>query len=223
MVKVFVHSQKSRQTTGKKGENPVLAGAAALCYHLASNRTASGPSQYPPGSRPMTSETTSRPGLARCAACLCYEALLLLALLLVATAIFTAVIRAADVTFWTRLALRLILLALVFVYFGLSWVRHGQTVAMKAWGIRLVRADGGAIAWAQATLRFVLAASLIIGLPALAYAGSLRSNGHASAPLSLLWALAPFLFAAFDSQRRFLHDRLAGTRLQRVVRPARSR
>ncbi|WP_246542713.1 RDD family protein [Paludibacterium yongneupense] len=169
----------------------------------------------------MSTAPNTRPGLARCAACLCYESLLLIALLLVATALFTALAHALGPLPWQLPILRLLLLGVVFAYFGLSWVKNGQTVAMKAWGIRLVGADGAPLGWRQAGLRFAIAVCLVVGLPALAYAGSLRGHGHASAPLALLWGLATFVFGGLDPQRRFLHDRLAGTRLQLV--PKRTR
>ena len=65
-------------------------------------------------------------------------------------------------------------------YFLWCWLRGGQTLAMKAWHIRLVD-----VTPRKALLRFLLA------LPFL--------------PISILWAL-------FDRDRQFLHDRLAGTR-----------
>jgi uncharacterized RDD family membrane protein YckC len=67
-------------------------------------------------------------------------------------------------------------------YFMGCWLRGGQTLAMKAWGIRLVQ-----VTPRKALIRLILAALLL--------------------PISILWAL-------FDRDRQFLHDRLAGTRLE---------
>lgn len=74
-------------------------------------------------------------------------------------------------------------------YFVWCWHRGGQTLPMKTWRLRLVCAEGGPVPLRRAALRYVLAC-LSIGL-----AGS------------------GFVWAAFDRDRQFLHDRLAGTRL----------
>jgi len=68
-------------------------------------------------------------------------------------------------------------------YFIWCWLRGGQTLAMKAWRIRL---EG--VSPRNALLRFLLALLLV------------------PTGISILWAL-------FDRDRQFLHDRLAGTRL----------
>jgi uncharacterized RDD family membrane protein YckC len=84
-----------------------------------------------------------------------------------------------------------LLLAGYFVWF---WRHGGQTLAMQTWRIRLVRArDGLAPTLGQALLRYVLA------WPSVLFYG-----------VGLIWAL-------FDRDRQFLHDRLAGTRLVRVA------
>lgn len=74
-------------------------------------------------------------------------------------------------------------------YFGWLWRRNGQTLAMQTWKIRLVSAEGGPLAPRQILLRYLASwPSLLIG------------------GLGLIWAL-------FDRDRQFLHDRIAGTRL----------
>jgi uncharacterized RDD family membrane protein YckC len=74
-------------------------------------------------------------------------------------------------------------------YFLRCWLRGGQTLAMKAWRIRVVDITPG-----KALLRF-------------AYAVILVPTG-----LSALWIF-------FDKDRQFLHDRLAGTRLVLIPTP----
>jgi len=74
-------------------------------------------------------------------------------------------------------------------YFVGCWRLRGRTPAMNAWSLRLVGADGARITLRQATLRYVCAwPSLMLG------------------GIGIVCAL-------FDPQRRFLHDRLAGTQL----------
>ena len=73
-------------------------------------------------------------------------------------------------------------------YFVFCWVRGGQTLAQKAWGLRVTAADGSLLQWHRATLRYLLA---------------MISIGSC---IGLLWAV-------FDPQHQFLHDRLAGSRI----------
>lgn len=77
-------------------------------------------------------------------------------------------------------------------YFLWFWLRAGQTLPMRTWKIRLVKADGYGSRliepW-RLVLRFALA------WPSLLLFGC-----------GVFWAL-------FDSERQFLHDRLAGTRI----------
>ncbi|HRH82377.1 MAG TPA: RDD family protein [Thiobacillaceae bacterium] len=90
-----------------------------------------------------------------------------------------------------RLAFQLYLLLCAGLYFILTWHRGGQTLAMKTWRIRLVDGQGGCPALGRCVLRYVLAVA-----------------GLVAGGLGFLWAL-------WDPQRQFLHDRLAGTLLVR--------
>lgn len=90
------------------------------------------------------------------------------------------------------LALRdLWLVALATAYFVLSWTRVGATIGMRAWGLRLVRADGTRLDARVALLRLGLA---VLSLAALG---------------------AGFWFAMLDDERRTWHDRVCGTRMTR--------
>jgi uncharacterized RDD family membrane protein YckC len=113
-----------------------------------------------------------------------YEAVLLFAVAFFAAWLFYFASGGADTTHgWPRFALQL-LIGLVFAgYFLWSWLRGGQTLAMKAWKIRLVD-----VTPQKALLRFVLACVTV------------------PTGIFVVWAL-------FDREGQFLHDRLAGTRL----------
>lgn len=113
-----------------------------------------------------------------------YEALLLFAVAFFAAWLFFFASGGRDATAgWPRHGLQL-LIGLAFAgYFLWSWLRGGQTLAMKTWGVRLVGVTPG-----KALLRFLLALVLV------------------PTGISIVWAL-------FDRDRQFLHDRLAGTRL----------
>lgn len=169
----------------------------------------------------MKATTPPSPGLKRRLACLAYESLLMLALLLLPSALFTWLKAEIGASFWLDKLLQLALLAVLFAYFGLSWVRGGQTVAMKAWRLKLETTDGRAIGWTQACLRFLVVLVLVVGVPVAAYVGMDRSDPHA-ARLALLWCLVPFLWCYFDPQGQYLHDRLCGTRLILLPRSPRA-
>jgi len=128
--------------------------------------------------------TATTPGLPRRLASMVYEAILLLAVGFFAAWLFFFASGGRDATAGALRHLLQLFVALVFAgYFLWSWLRGGQTLAMKAWKIRLVE-----VTPAKALLRFVLALVLVPSL------------------ISLLWSL-------FDRDRQFLHARLAGTRL----------
>ena len=113
-----------------------------------------------------------------------YEAILLFAVAFFAGWLFFAASGGRDATAGAlRHVLQLLILVMFAAYFLWCWLRGGQTLPMKAWRIRLVGVTPG-----KALLRFVLA---LVLLPT---------------GVSVLWAL-------FDPERQFLHDRLAGTRL----------
>lgn len=88
-----------------------------------------------------------------------------------------------------HLAQQLALAAVTAAYFVVSWARGGQTIGMRAWRLRVVDREGGALPWSRALLRFVVVA--------------------ASAGLGLLWSLV-------DRERRGWHDRAAGSRVVRL-------
>lgn len=166
-------------------------------------------------------DSLKTPGFKRRLACLLYEILLMLALLLAASAVITPLKAAIGASFWLDQLIFLFFLAVLFTYFGLSWVKNGQTVAMKAWRLQLVTAEGGRITWGHAGLRFGVIVVLIIGVPIIAYLG-MGGSDVKTARLSLLWTLVPFLYAYFDPQRLYLYDRLCGTRMVLLPKTPRS-
>jgi uncharacterized RDD family membrane protein YckC len=124
------------------------------------------------------------PGLPRRLASILYEALLLFAVAFFAAWLFFFASGGHDATSgWPRYMLQLLIALMFAAYFLWSWLRGGQTLAMKAWHIRLVEVTPG-----KALLRLVLTALLVPTL------------------VSIVWAV-------FDRDQQFLHDRLARTRL----------
>ncbi len=135
-------------------------------------------------------------GLPRRLAAALYDLLLLIALWMVVSALFlplaggNAPMPGSALVHWHRLALVLATAG----FFIAFWKSGGQTLGMRAWGIKLVRADGKAATWRDCTVRFL------------------------AALLSLLPLGAGFWWAAFDTNKRAWHDLLSGTRLRRVIR-----
>lgn len=90
---------------------------------------------------------------------------------------------------WMRHAFQVYLFLAIGLYLVGTWRRRGQTLAMKTWKLRLVGANGARITLRQAMVRYACAW-----------------------PCLLLGGVG-ILYAPFDRQRQFLHDRLAGTRI----------
>ena len=131
---------------------------------------------------------TNTPGLMRRLGGVLYDGLTLVALWLLASAVFTSfygVVSAGQ----PRLLLQVFSLLVIAGYFLWCWTHGGQTLAMRAWRIRVVHANGMPLTLLGAILRFLLAGSGIL-------AGG----------LGLWWAL-------LDRDGQFLHDRLAKTRI----------
>lgn len=131
------------------------------------------------------------PPRSRLLASLFYESILLAGVLFLAAALFTGLIH-GGVDGWTRLALQFWLASVAGIYFCGQWSRTGQTLPMKTWRLRLVDETGKPPSTVRAAARYVAAV-----------AGSLACG------IGLLWML-------FDPDRRYLHDRMTGTRIIRV-------
>lgn len=126
-------------------------------------------------------------GIWRRLAALAYEAILLFAILFISGYLFVALAGRAPQGL-LRWLFYGYLLSVCGAYFVFCWVRSGQTLAQKSWGLRVIATDGSLLSWHKAALRYLLA---------MASVGS---------GIGLLWAM-------FDPQHQFLHDRLVGSRL----------
>jgi uncharacterized RDD family membrane protein YckC len=105
------------------------------------------------------------PGLARRLASMAYESLLVFGVAFFATWIFFFASGGRNATAGVaRAELQVFILLVLAGYFLWCWLRGGQTLAMRAWKIRLVDVTPG-----KAVARFLIAAALL--------------------PLSILWAL----------------------------------
>jgi uncharacterized RDD family membrane protein YckC len=120
-------------------------------------------------------------------ASLLYEAILLAAVLWCAGFLYAFVQHASGFAV-PRWVYQFYLLLVAGVYFVTQWGK-GQTLAMKTWRIRLVSRNGGRIGLGRGVLRYLIACVSVLSLG------------------------AGFVWALFDSERQFLHDRIAATRL----------
>jgi uncharacterized RDD family membrane protein YckC len=155
--------------------------------------------------------------LARRFASLAYEATLWTALVLVIGFLTVPLVSAApagaDGLRIPDLPARVLTFALVFggpaLYYAWAWTGGRRTLPMKTWRMRLMRADGTGLDTRTALVRYV-AAWIGPALALLAY-GALQ---HWGLGVQALWLIAlNYLWPLVDPERRFLHDRIAGTRI----------
>ena len=141
-----------------------------------------------------------------------YESTLLFGVAFMATWLFQFAAAGAIVDGWQRTALQLYLAGVFAAYFLWCWLRGGQTLAMKAWGIRLVVPGQKKISARLALIRLGLAAVLVGSFWA-ALLGAFVHRDPLIAFVTLAISGIGLGWALFDRDRQFLHDRLAGTRL----------
>jgi len=157
-------------------------------------------------------EAGAAPGIARRIFSMLYEATLLFAVAFIATWLFQFAAGGAIVTGWQRTALQAYLAAVFAAYFMWCWLRGGQTLAMKAWGIRLVVPGKARVPPAVAIKRLVLAGAFV-GAFCAALLGAFMHRNPWIAFITLAISGSGIGWALFDRDRQFLYDRLAGTRL----------
>jgi uncharacterized RDD family membrane protein YckC len=159
----------------------------------------------------------SAPPLARRLGSLLYDGLVVVALMLLVVAIFSLVTTAAPGLPHQRP----LLLALCFVtiggYFIYCW-RNGQTLAMRAWRIRIEDMQGRPLTRGRACVRYILgwvwiAPPLALIAVAKPYAHSISSVLSVSAGAMLAWVLLWAAASLLHPQRQFWHDVVAGTRI----------
>jgi uncharacterized RDD family membrane protein YckC len=132
-------------------------------------------------------------GVWRRLASMLYELLLVCAIAFIAGLLFYGA-ASGQLSGVLRHIFQVYLVVVLGLYFVWCWHQGGQTLPMKTWGLRLVRADGGPISIRKGTLRYLLAC------------------------FSVLCAGIGYFWAFIDRDGQFLHDRLAGTRIIRTGR-----
>ncbi len=151
------------------------------------------------------------PGLARRMAAFLYEGVLLFGVVMVAGYLYSSLTQQRH-ALQGKHGLQAFLFVVLAIYFVGFWSRGGQTVAMRAWNIRLVDRHGQPVSQPRALLRYLL--SWLWFLPALA---AIHLAGLTSGPAMFSTIAAGVAgYAALvllRPDRQFWHDAVCGTRL----------
>lgn len=108
---------------------------------------------------------------------------------------------------------------LLYFFIGLAW--KGQTVGASVMQLMVIRSDGRPLGVLGSMARVIglLVYVLIVALGIIVAFAFRDSTPIAAAAIGVTFLLAAFgfIWAAFDSRRRTLHDRIAGTIVVRLV------
>lgn len=166
-----------------------------------------------PAQAPETPATASAPppGLARRLAAFVYEGVLLFGVTMISAYLFSSLTQQRH-ALQGKTGLQAFLFVILAIYFTWFWSRGGQTVAMKAWHIRLVMADGSAVPQSRALLRYLLCWLWFVPALATAYLAGLHGSGSITA-IVFVGVAAYAGLARLRPDRQFWHDAVCGTRL----------
>jgi uncharacterized RDD family membrane protein YckC len=157
------------------------------------------------------------PPLHRRLCSLLYDWLVADAVMLLVVAIFSLITTAAPGLSHQRSMLLAVCFLAIGGYFIYCWI-NGQTLAMRAWRMRIEDLHGRPLTPGRACVRYVLAWVWIA--PPLALVAALKSWGLAGASMLeaaagaiFIWALVWSSLSRLRRDRQFWHDVAAGTRL----------
>lgn len=159
-----------------------------------------------------TAATQTAPPLLRRMAAFVYEGVLLFGVVMI-TALVYSPLAGQTHALRARSGLQAALFAVLAAYFVFFWVRGGQTVAMKAWHIRLVQADGHPVTVGRALLRYLLAWLWFLPATVMLWLGG---EAHSKAIVTAALGAGVVAYAALSRlrpDRQFWHDAVCGTRL----------
>lgn len=140
-----------------------------------------------------------------------YEGVLLFGVLMIAGYLYSSLTQMRH-ALHGQWGLRLFLFVVLGIYFVWFWARSGQTVAMKAWHIRLVDTQGLPVSQTRALIRYLLA--WLWFLPALAsYQLMGLQSGMAMFVVVTAGVLAYAGLSRIHPDRQFWHDAVCGTQL----------
>ncbi len=152
------------------------------------------------------------PSLRRRMACWMYEGVLMFGVIWIAGYLFGTLSQTRN-AMDNRLGLQIFLFIIFGIYFVYFW-HKGQTLAMKTWHLRVVGLDGQAISQKRALARYVLSWLWFFPpLTAIWLFAPPKFSAGASGAIIFIWVAIYALLSRFHSERQFLHDALAQTRL----------
>lgn len=155
--------------------------------------------------------TLRAPSLRRRMASFVYEGVLLFGVLMIAGILYGALTGQRDALIG-RHGLQAFIFFVLAIYFCWFWSHGGQTLAMKAWRIRVVTSAGTPLTAGRSLLRYLLAWAWF--LPALAWIGASGIGAPAPMLATLLVGMAAYAaLSRLHPARQFWHDAAAGTRL----------
>jgi hypothetical protein len=146
----------------------------------------------------------------------CYDGLLVLALLMIITATLQLTTHGhalthASIGAWVY-AYHAILIATLIGYFYVGWTRKGQTLGMKAWGLRLQRAHGQRVDLTTVLIRLAIAGPLyLLVIGSTLYC--MRTHGNWLWPACASLPLAINLLWHARTRLGTLEDRVSGTHI----------
>ena len=157
------------------------------------------------------------PSLVRRMACFVYEGVLLFGVLMMAGYLYSSLTQQRH-ALQGKLGLQAFLFVVLAIYFTWFWSRGGQTVAMKAWRLRVVDAHGQALTQRRALARYLLAWLWFVP-PLLAAWLSPSHTSGAIFGFITAWLVLYALASRWLPHGQFAHDVLCQTRLVDVPRP----
>lgn len=162
-----------------------------------------------------TINTENHPGPLKIFASMMYEGMLLFGLTFVGAYIFDTLTQSHDAErlMWQR---QFILFLLIGLYFIACWIRRGQTLPMKTWGIALHNKHHPNLSWTQVITRYLL--MWVIPLFG-AFVIHLIAKNVGWNSINMFIIVCPFLNivpSLFRKDHQMLHDVLVGTKLINV-------
>lgn len=154
---------------------------------------------------------TRAPGLARRLAAFVYEGVLLFGVVMIAGLVYSGLTQQRH-ALQGRAGMMVFLFLVLGLYFTWFWSHGGQTVAMKAWHVRLLGTDGQPVSRMRAAFRYLLSWLWFLPATAAVYGAGLHGKGEITVAL-LAGVLAYAALAWLRPDRQFWHDVVCGTRL----------
>jgi uncharacterized RDD family membrane protein YckC len=151
------------------------------------------------------------PGLARRLASLMYEGVVLFGVVFVAGYLYSSLTQQRHALAGMH-GLQAFLFLVLGIYFMWFWTHGGQTVAMKAWHLRLVDRHGQGLQQGRALARYL--SSWLWFAPGMASIAAFNLSGTGPIFGALVAGMLAYgMLAKLLPQGQFLHDCLCGTRI----------